>query len=307
MKVLVTGVTGLIGTALSRGLSEAGHTVKGLSRDPLRAHQRLPWLEQVYEWDSMTSPPPAEAFSEVDAVVHLAGERITVRPNAAKMLAVLESRRNGTRNIVEGLRLASPKPSVFISASAIGYYGDHGDDEVTEETSPGNKFLAEVCQSWEVEALQARELGLRVVVIRLGIVLGAGGGALAPLLRLTKLGFGGPLGSGKQWWAWIHLEDIVGLIKHALEQPVEGVMNATAPQPVRQQEFARVLGRLLHRPAIIPAPAFALKLGMGEMATEVLWSRRILPQRALDSGYQFRFPELEPALRQILSSAKSSR
>ena len=301
MKVLVTGVTGFIGTALSVALSEAGHTVTGLSRDPARAQQRLPWLEQAYAWDGMISPPPGEAFSGVDAVVHLAGERITVRPNAAKRREVSESREYGTRNIIEGLALASPRPSVLLSASAIGFYGDHGDDEITEETPPSDNFLARVCQSWEAEALQARELGLRVVVLRFGIVLGLGGGALAPLVRLTKLGFGGPLGSGKQWWAWIHLADLVGLIKHSLEQDVEGVMNAVAPQPVRQREFARVLGRLLHRPAIIPAPALALKLAMGEMATEVLWSRRIVPQRVLDSGYRFQFPELEPALNDILS------
>ena len=301
MKVLVTGVTGLVGTSLSRVLSEAGYTVSGLSRDPAAAHRRAPWLDQTFSWDAMAAPPPLEALSGADAVIHLAGERITVRPTAANRRAVLESRSAGTRHLVQGITLATPRPRVLVSSSAVGYYGDD-DDEVLEETLPASRhFLAQVCVAWEHEAAQARDLGLRVAVLRIGLVLASGGGALAPLVRLASLGLGGPLGSGRQWWPWIHLGDLVGLIKHALEQDIEGVFNATAPQPVRQREFARVLGRVLRRPAFVPAPALALKLILGEMAPEVLWSRRVIPRRAQESGYRFQFPELEPALRDILS------
>ena len=229
MKVLVTGVTGLIGTELSRVLSEAGHTVSGLSRNPTAAHRRAPWLDQTFGWDAMASPPPLEALSGADAVIHLAGERITVRPTAANKRAVLESRRTGTRHLVEGLSLATPRPRVLMSSSAVGYYGDHGDADVLEETPPASQhFLAQVCVAWEHEAAPARDLGLRVAVLRIGLVLASGGGALAPLVLLARLGLGGPLGSGKQWWPWIHLDDLVGLIKHALENDIQGVFNASS-------------------------------------------------------------------------------
>ncbi len=302
MKVLVTGVTGFIGTALSRDLSEAGHTVTGLSRDPAAAHQRAPWLDQVFGWDAMAETVSTEALSGMDAVIHLAGERIAIPLTTAKKRAVLESRRAGTRHLVQGLSLATPRPRVLISASAVGYYGDHGDAEVMEETPPASHFLAQVCLAWEHEAAQARGPGLRVAVLRIGHVLGPGDGGLAPLFRLAKLGLGGPLGSGRQWWPWIHLADVIGLTRHILEGDVDGMFNATAPQPVRQREFARILGRVLHRPAFLPAPAFVLKLVLGEMASEVLLSRRAIPHRAQQVGYQFRFPELEPALRDILLS-----
>ena len=301
MKILVTGVTGFIGTALSRALSQAGHTVWGLSRNPEAARRRAPWMDQTFPWKATASPPPPEALSGVDVVVHLAGERIAIPLTPAKKRAVLESRRDGTRRLVQGLALATPRPRVLVSASAVGYYGDHGDDEITEETPPGDGFLPQVCQAWEKEAAEAAALGLRVVVLRTGLVLGPGGGALAPLVRVTRLGLGGPLGSGRQWWPWIHLDDLIGLMRHALEQDIQGVLNATGHQPVRQREFARALGRVLHRPAVVPAPALALKLILGDMAPELLWSRRVIPRRALESGYRFQFAELEPALRDILS------
>ena len=304
MKILITGVTGFIGTPLGKALTEAGHTVTGLSRDPSAAHERAPWLDQVLGWNPMTSPPTTEALSAADAVIHLVGERITIRMNDAKKLAVMESRRASTRYLVQGLSQATPKPQVLISSSAVGYYADHGDAEVVEETPPGSHFLGQVCSAWEQEAFQGSDLGLRVSVLRIGHVLGPGGGALAPLFFLAKLGLGGPLASGRQWWPWIHLGDVIGLMQHILEHSADGVFNATAPQPVRQREFARILGRgVLHRPAFVPAPAFALKLILGgEMAQEVLLSRRVIPRHAAQSGYQFRFPELEPALRDIIPS-----
>jgi hypothetical protein len=239
----------------------------------------------------------------MDAVVHLAGETIAGRWTPEKKRKIYDSRVLGTRNLVEGLtRLdAQEKPKVLVSASAVGYYGDRGDERLTEEAPPSEGFLSKVCQDWEREARRAEELGLRVVRLRFGIVLGPGGGALQTMLPLFKLGLGGPLGSGRQWWSWVHLDDVVGLITFALEnEAFSGAVNATAPNPVRQREFARTLGRVLRRPAALPAPAFALRLALGEFAGELLASTQAIPQKAQEMGYRFKYPELEGALRQIL-------
>jgi uncharacterized protein (TIGR01777 family) len=194
------------------------------------------------------------------------------------------------------------RPKVLISASAIGYYGDREEETLTEDSPPGADFLAQVCKDWESEALTAQSLGVRVVCARLGLVLGPGGGSLQAMLPLFKLGLGGPLGSGKQFWSWVHRDDVAGAIAFALERDdLRGPVNVTAPQPVRQREFAQVLGRVLRRPAVLPAPAFALKLVLGEFANSLLSSQRVLPQRLQQSGYEFRFAELEPALRHILA------
>jgi len=187
-----------------------------------------------------------------------------------------------------------------VSASAIGYYGDRGDEELTEDSGPGNDFLADVSKEWEAEAVNAEAAGVTVIRLRTGIVLGHGGGALAEMLLPAKLGAGGPLGSGRQWWSWIHLQDVVGIIEHALGLQDSQALNNTAPEPVRQNAFAKALGRVLHRPAFAPAPAFMLKLVLGGFANELLSSKRVLPAATLASGYEYRFPELEGALRDIL-------
>ncbi len=301
MKLLVTGATGFIGMRLCQKLAEAGHTVTALSRDPAKAQQRLPALGQTFGWDSLNEAAPVGAFESVDAVVHLAGETVSGRWSESKKRRIRESRILGTRHLVDGIAQLKAKPKVLISASAIGYYGDRGEERLTEESGPGSDFLSGVCRDWEAEAIKAEPLGLRVIRLRIGVVLGPGGGALQAMLTPFKLGAGGPMGSGHQWWSWIHRDDVVGLIQHALHHPeIRGPMNATAPNPARQGVFARTLGKVLKRPAISPAPALALKLALGEFSTELLSSKHVLPKRALDSKYLFQFSELETALREIL-------
>lgn len=301
MNILISGATGFIGTRLCRQLGEDGHNVSALSRDPASAVRLLPLLRRVSPWDPLISRPPEEAFENIDAVVHLAGESVAGRWHAAKKRAIRESRILGTRHLVAGIESLGAKPKVLISASAIGYYGNRGEELLDEEAPPGAGFLSEVCQAWEGEAARAEELGLRVVCLRSGIVLGAGGGALATMLPPFKLGLGGPLGSGHQWWSWVHLDDVIGIITEALEdETLEGPLNLTAPRPLRQEEFARALGQVLGRPALLPAPAWVLKLALGEFAGELLASQRVLPRQIQAQGYHFRFGELEPALRQTL-------
>ena len=302
MRVLVTGATGFVGRRLCETLSQRGDRVVALSRDPTAAQHRVPAIGKAYPWNPTTEPPPGEALSGLDAVVHLAGETVVGRWTEAKKNSIRDSRVVGTRNLVAGIAQAESKPAVMVSASAIGFYGDRGDEELTEQAAPGDDFLAHTCLAWEDEALKVEPLGVRLACVRIGVVLGLGGGALAAMLTPFKLGVGGPLGSGRQWWAWIHRDDLVGLILHLIDNDLRGAFNATAPEPVRQKDFARVLGRVLHRPAFMPAPAFALKIVMGGFATELLSSTKVLPQSALQSGYEFRNPDLEAALREILDS-----
>ena len=302
MRVLITGATGFLGRYLCRRLGAESHELWALARDIRRAKSLIPELAHAHFWDALAGEPPLEAL-RVDAVVHLAGETIAGRWTPEKKRKIYDSRVLGTRNLVEGLaRLdAQERPKVLISASAVGYYGDRGDELLTEDALPGTGFLSKVCQDWEREAQRAEELGLRVVRLRFGIVLGSGGGALQTMLPLFRLGLGGPLGSGRQWWSWVHLDDVVGLIAFALKNgALTGAVNATAPNPVRQREFARTLGRILRRPAVLPAPALALRLALGEFAGELLASTRAIPQKAQKAGYRFQHSELEGALRQIL-------
>jgi hypothetical protein len=207
----------------------------------------------------------------------------------------------GTANLAKSIVRLETKPQVLVSASAIGYYGDRGDEELAEDSGPGNDFLADVCQQWETEAGKVEWGGVRSVRVRIGIVLGPGGGALDAMLLPAKLGAGGPLGSGRQWWSWVHLDDLVALISHLIEHPeFSGVVNGTAPEPLRQKDFAKVLGRVLRRPAFLPAPAFALKIVLGGFSTELLSSKRVLPKGAGELGFRFQYPQLEGALRQVL-------
>jgi hypothetical protein len=301
MKILVTGSTGFIGAKLCQKLNEAQHTVTALSRNPAKAHQTIPTLRNVYRWDSLNELAPIEALEGLDAVIHLAGETIAGRWDDSKKRSIRESRVLGTRHLIEGIARCQSKPKALISASAIGYYGDRAEERLTEDSLPGSDFLAGVCKDWEAEAIKAENLDVRVVRVRTGIVLGPGGGALQALLTPFKLGAGGPIGSGHQWWSWVHREDLIGLIVHALHHPeITGPLNATAPNPSRQGVFARTLGRVLHRPAVAPLPAFATKLMLGEFSSELLSSKHVSPKRALDTKYQFQFSELEPALREIL-------
>lgn len=302
-RILITGVTGLVGSRLAAALVGRAEIV-ALSRNPGSAQEKVAALSRAWQW-SPEGPVPEQAIQGVDAVVHLAGESVSGRWSDARKHAIRSSRVDGTRRLVEAIA-AQPegqRPHVLVSASAIGYYGDTGDRDVFESDPPAtDDFLAEVCVAWEREALRAEELGVRVVTPRLGLVMAREGGALEQMLPLFKMGLGGKLGSGKQWWPWIHLDDVVGILQHAIASTdLRGAINATAPTPVRQAEFAQVLASILRRPSFLPAPAFAIKTALGEFGTEVLGSRKVLPERVLASGYEFRFPRLDAALRDLIA------
>lgn len=303
MRVLITGATGFVGRALTRALAERGDEPVALTRDPERARAALPALSAAYAWRPLDEPAPAEALAGADAVVNLMGESVAGRWTPRKKRAVLESRETGTRNLAAGMRSAAnvgAAPRTLLSASALGYYGDRGDETLSEAAAPGEGFLADVCVRWEEEALEAEPDGVRVALLRTGHILGRGGGMLAPLSRLARLGLSGPLASGRQWWPWAHLDDVVGVILHTLDaEGLRGPVNVCAPAPARQREFARALGRALRRPAALPAPGFALRLALGEFASELLSSRRMSPAAALDSVYHFRYEELDAALSEI--------
>jgi uncharacterized protein (TIGR01777 family) len=301
MKILITGATGFIGSRLCQTLAAAGHTLVALSRNADAAKRRVPSLQQAFGWQPASGPPPLETFEGVDAVVNLAGESLAGRWTASKKQAIRDSRLLGTRHLVDAISQLGSKPKALVSVSAVGYYGDRGEERLNEDSPPASDFLGQLCADWEAEATRAEELGVRVVRLRPGIVLGPGGGALARLLTPFKLGMGGPLGSGRQWWSWVHLDDVVGLIVYSLEHQIAGPINATTPDPVRQRDFARTLGRVLRRPAFMPAPAFMLRLMLGEVAGGLLASLYVLPERAQEAGYSFRFTELEHALRDILT------
>jgi hypothetical protein len=295
MKILLTGASGFLGRAVAGRLAADGHLLTALSREPARARSNLPILERSFAWRS-GEPPSAYAFAGVDAIVHLAGETLAGRWTAAKMRAIRESRVLGMSTLVESLASLAPRPRVLICASATGYYGDRGEETLTEDAAPGAGFLAEVCRDLEAEAMRAASLGLRVVRLRFGLVLGSGGGALGPMLPLYRAGLGGPLGSGRQWWPWVSLADVVGFVVHALTADLSGAINVVSPEAVRQREFARALGRVLGRPSIVPVPAWALRIGLGRFAPELLSSQHAVPQAMLRSGYRFRQAELAGAL-----------
>jgi hypothetical protein len=300
MRIVVTGATGLIGRSLCRALSEEGHFLIGLSRGSGKPHGVE--VAQMFQWDPQAGPPPDASLEEVNAVVNLAGEPITAkRWSERQKKNIRDSRVITTRNLVEGIRRANDRPTVLVSSSAVGYYGNRGDELLDESSPPGRGFMSEVCQEWEREAERATDLGIRVAFVRTGVVLSADGGALAKMLPPFKLGVGGRLGSGKQWFPWIHIKDIVGIFRHALlNSRLAGPINGVAPGAVRNAEFTRQLGRALGRPAFLPVPATALRVLMGELADALLDSQRVIPKVALESGYEFRFPQLGPALADIL-------
>ena len=300
MRALVTGGTGFVGKKL---LSRLEKPVV-LSRNPQEAERKLAAFGvRAFPWDA-TAPPPAAAFDGIDTVIHLAGDPVAEgRWTSAKKQRLRESRVAGTRNLVATLKALPQKPKVLISASAVGYYGDRGEEQLTETAPPARDFLAEVCTSWEEEALAAAEVGIRVVTVRIGIVLGPGGGALAKMLLPFQLGLGSPLGNGKQFMPWIHRDDLVGLLLFAAEREVaRGAMNAVAPNPVTNREFTHTLGGVLHRPTFFPpVPGFMLKLLLGEFGQILLHSQRAVPAAALAWGYKFQFPELRAALADVLA------
>jgi uncharacterized protein len=300
MRVLITGATGFVGSALSRHLTNIGHDVVALTRDPDGGRRKQPFIREFHHWHP-DAEPSSDLLKSVDAVVNLAGESVAGRWTAGKKRRIYESRIVGTRNLVAAMRKADA-PKVLVNASAVGYYGDRGEEELNEAAGIGKGFLAEVTRDWEAEALNAAADGVRVAVMRLGIVMGREGGALKTMLPLLRLAMGGPLGSGKQWWPWVHIEDVTLAITAAIEEPLEGVFNLTSPRPVRQRDFARALGKAVGRPAFLPVPGFVLRAVQGEFADEVLFSKRVLPDNLAARGFRFTYEDVGSALQDLLGS-----
>jgi uncharacterized protein (TIGR01777 family) len=293
MKILVTGATGFIGRHLVAEAKKRGHAVVAASRDAAAAKAALGDVD-VVAWDPMGGPlPPVPG---VEGVVHLAGENVGKgRWTRKKMMRIVDSRVVGTRNLVAGLKANPPK--AFAGASAIGWYGPHGDEEITEADPHGEDFLANVCVEWEREARHAGELGATVAIVRIGIVLGRGGGALQEMLTPFKWCMGGPIAGGAQWMSWVHIDDVAGVFLHALEKGIHGTLNATAPGPATNREFSKTLGRVLGRPAFMPMPGFMLRIIVGKFAQVLTTGQRVLPKQTTASGYAFKWTELEAALK----------
>jgi uncharacterized protein (TIGR01777 family) len=302
MKVVVTGATGFIGVPLCRALRTAGHEVVALSRRADAARAILGEGIAVAEWDARAGGAWEETLAGAGGIINLAGEPLAAKAWTPRQKESLRaSRVDATSALVAAIERASSRPSVFVSGSAVGYYGPHGDETLTEESPAGEDFLAGVVREWEEATKGAEAAGVRVVRMRTGVVLGEGGGVLAKMLPPFRKFLGGPLGSGRQWLSWIHREDVIGIARWALvEDRARGAVNATAPHPVTMREFARTLGKVLGRPAAFPVPALALRALMGEMADIVLTGQRVLPAAAQSLGYSFRYPDLEGALRSIV-------
>jgi uncharacterized protein (TIGR01777 family) len=269
-----------------------------LSRNPALAKGRLSEGVPVFQWDPVTSSPPAAAFEGVDAVVNLVGESVLGLWTGAKKKRIHHSRVNATRNLIRGIESSGAKPRVLISASAVGYYGDRGEKVLTEDVSPSSDFLSNLCVEWENEARRAEALGIRVVCLRIGLVLGRGGGMMPALLPAARLGLFGSLGPGTQWWPWVHVDDVTGIAKFCIGGEVKGPVNVTAPQPVRQRDFAIALGHILRRRPLLKVPGFLLKLA-GGLSREMLSSQRAVPHALLNAGYEFHHSDLESALRDL--------
>lgn len=295
--VLVSGATGLVGGRLVPALLSEGRPVRVLSRDAGRAGATRPGTN-VHVWDGRRWP--AEALGALDAIVHLSGEPVFGGIlTAARRGRIRESRVDSTRALVQAIAAlpAEARPRTLVCASAVGYYGDRGDEVLDEAATPGSGFLAEVCVDWEAAARPAADLGVRVVCLRIGIVLAREGGALPLMAMPFRFGAGGPLGNGRQWVPWIHVDDLVRMVQHALaDTSITGAVNGVAPEPVRNEVLTQALARQLHRPAFLRAPAFAIRLAMGELAAELLGSRRCVPKRAQETGFSFVHTVLESAL-----------
>ncbi len=293
-RILVSGVSGPIGAALLPSLNARGYKVTRLVRGGATGKEQIGW--------DPAQPLPPESVSGFEAVIHLAGETVVGRSTEAKKSRIVNSRVLGTRHLAEALAQARQRPRVLISASAIGYYGDRG-NEILHETSPsGTGFLPEVCRQWEAATQPAAQAGIRAVQIRIGVALSPAGGALPKMLLPFRLGVGGNMGNGRQWWSWIHVQDLVGAIHHILKSDLlHGPVNLVAPKPVTNAEFTKTLAAVLSRPAIFPMPAFVARMAFGQMGEEVLLaSQRVEPAKLIASGYPFHFADLKKALEEIL-------
>ena len=292
MKVLITGASGLIGKELQKSFEAKGY-------DMLLASRKDPTDDQHIQWDIEAGFSDPEKLEGIDAVVHLAGESISgLRWTEEKKKAIRESRVLGTRSVVDAISALKQKPKVFIASSAIGFYGERGDEAVTESSAAGKNFLADVCKEWEAESRRAEDAGVRTVLLRTGIVLSKDGGALGTMLLPFKLGVGGVIGSGKQWMSWISMDDHIAAINFAIEnENLRGAVNSVSPNPVTNEEFTKTLGEVLYRPTILPLPEFAVSMIFGEMGDALLLaSTNVLPKRLEDAGFEFKFPRLKPAI-----------
>ena len=297
MKILITGASGLVGTELQKSFAANGY-------DLLLASRKEPTDEQHIQWsieDGFTAPDKLEG---IDVVVHLAGENVSgLRWTDDKKKAIHDSRVLGTRNVVDAISKLKNKPKTFVAASAIGFYGERGDEEVTESSSAGDNFLAGVCKEWEAESRRAEDAGIRTVLLRTGIVLSKDGGALSSMLLPFKLGVGGVVGSGKQWMSWISMDDEIAVINYVIDnENIRGAVNAVSPNPVTNHDFTKTLGEVLYRPTILPLPEFAVSMVFGEMGDALLLaSTKVLPKRLEDAGFEFKYPEFKAALEHALA------
>ena len=301
MRVLITGGTGAIGRRLISHLFAHGHTVSVLSRQPFRPPTLRANIE-FFQWDGKTTDGWGHHIEGVDAVVNLAGAGIAdKRWSDERKQLLLDSRVNAGKALVEAISAAENKPKVFVQASAVGYYGPQKDDEITEVSKAGTDFLANICKQWEVSTEAVEQMGVRRVVIRTGVVLDGLGGAFPKMTKPFHYFVGGPIGSGKQWFSWIHYEDEVAAIRFLLEnESAKGVFNLTAPNPHTNKQFSKIIGKTMHRPSFMPAPSFVFKIMFGEMSTVLLDGQRVLPERLLEAGFKFKFAEAESALQNLL-------
>jgi uncharacterized protein (TIGR01777 family) len=296
MNITISGASGLVGRHLLRVMGGDGHKLHVLSR---HAGTNLPNGVKLTVWDPKNLPPPA-SLEEAEAVIHLAGEPVAQRWTAEAKRRIRDSRVVSTERLVEAISKLKRRPACLVCASAVGYYGSRGDEILEESSPPGSGFLPEVCAAWENAAQKAADLSVRVASIRIGVVLDKRGGALGRLLAPFRAGVGGRLGSGRQWMSWIHVGDLVELFRFAIDRPLNGAINGVAPFPVSNAQFTHELARVLKRPALLPVPEFALKALLGDMAEILLASQRVAPRAAESAGFRFRFPQLGPALADLL-------
>lgn len=298
MRVIVAGGSGFIGSELIRKLLVSKHQVVLLSRKPVGVRSVYNESLQIVQWDGKTVGSWAKFIDGADAIINLSGENVAAkRWSESQKARLIDSRINPTRAILQSISQATKKPRVLINASAVGYYGNFGDGDVTESHIKGEGFLSDLCEQWEREALHAEKYGLRIVLLRIGIVLSPSGGALKKMLMPFKYFVGGPLGSGKQWFPWIHLEDVIRITQFALENNgIKGALNIASPHPVTMSEFSYSLGKVLKRPSLFPVPSFVLKLLLGEMSAIVLGGRKVIPKKLIDAGFVFKFIDINDTL-----------
>jgi uncharacterized protein (TIGR01777 family) len=300
MRIIITGGTGLIGRALTASLAHDGHEVIVLSRNPT-AVTNLPGGARAEKWDGQSAQGWGQLADGTDAIVNLAGATISKRWSESYKQEILNSRLQASQAVVAAIKTAAKKPGVLIQSSAVGYYGPRGSEEITEEAKAGSDFLAKTCVAWEASTAEVESMGVRRVIIRTGVVLDKTGGALPQMMLPVKLFVGGPLGGGRQYFPWIHLEDEVAAIRFLIDNPTaNGVYNLSAPNPQTNAAFTSVLGKMLGRPSFMPTPGFAMKALFGEMSTLVLDGQRQMPKRLLAAGFKFKFAESEAALRDVL-------